>query len=239
MIKNIIFKYKKRLFPSLINSNQLVRFLKNNDISVGQGTIFYDAGSITIDISRPCLLEIGEYCKITGGVTILTHDYSRSVLRRTNGILIGEGKKTTIGNNVFIGMKSIILMGCQIGNNVIIGAGSIVSGKIPDNCVVAGNPARIICSLDEHYKKRIEKSEEEAFEYVSHFKSKYGRIPKVKEMNPFYWLFMERDMAIVKENNISMALGGDNEQEIIDAFLHSKPKYNGYKEFIKAWRNRS
>lgn len=239
MISNLLFRYKQRLFPSLITSNQLTRYLKNSGINVGKGTLFYDAGSITVDISRPCLLEIGEYCKITGGVTILTHDYSRSVLRRTNGIVIGEGRKTTIGNNVFIGMKSIILMGTQIGSNVIIGAGSIVSGAIPDSCVVAGNPARVICSLDDFYEKRIIQSEEEAFNYVTIFKEKYGRIPNIEEMNPFYWLFMERNIENVKKHNISMALGGDNEFEIMDAFLNTKPKYDGYESFINAWRKRN
>ena len=49
-----------------------------------------------------------------------------------------------IGNNVFIGMKSTILKGVHIGNNVIVGAGSVVVKDVPDNCIVAGNPAKII-----------------------------------------------------------------------------------------------
>lgn len=50
-----------------------------------------------------------------------------------------------IANRVWIGSRSIILSGCKsIGNNVIIGAGSVVTHDIPDNVIVAGNPARII-----------------------------------------------------------------------------------------------
>lgn len=50
----------------------------------------------------------------------------------------------TIGDNVYIGAGSLIMNPVNIGNNVIIGAGSVVTKDIPDNAVVAGNPARII-----------------------------------------------------------------------------------------------
>ena len=53
-----------------------------------------------------------------------------------------DGATIEIGDNVFIGMNSIILMGSHIGNNVIIGAGSVVSGNIPDNSVVGGGPSQ-------------------------------------------------------------------------------------------------
>lgn len=52
-----------------------------------------------------------------------------------------------IGNNVFIGMRALILKGVTIGDNVVIGAGSVVTKKIPSNSVYAGIPARRICSL--------------------------------------------------------------------------------------------
>ena len=53
-------------------------------------------------------------------------------------------KPVFIGKNVFIGCNCLILKGTQIGDNTTIGAGSVVSGTIPANCIVAGNPARII-----------------------------------------------------------------------------------------------
>ena len=52
-------------------------------------------------------------------------------------------------------------MGSHIGNNVIIGAGANVNGVIPDNSVVLGNPAKVVCSIDEYVdknKERMEKS---------------------------------------------------------------------------------
>ena len=131
------------------------------------------------------MLEIGEYCKITAGTIILTHDYSRSVIRRVYGEIVGEGRKTIIGDNVFIGMNSIILMGSHIGNNVVIGAGSVVSGIVPDNVVVAGNPARVVCSLDEFYKKRKSQLLPSAVECVNAFYDHYNRYPKIAETGAF------------------------------------------------------
>lgn len=140
----VFMKARLRYFPRFAGKYDMNIVLNASGISVGKGTIFYNPETMQIDRSRPYLLQIGEYCKITSGVTILTHDYSRSVLRRAYGEVVGEGRKTIIGDNVFIGMNSIILMGTHIGNNVIVGAGSVVGGVIPDNVVIAGNPAHII-----------------------------------------------------------------------------------------------
>lgn len=54
-----------------------------------------------------------------------------------------------IGDNCFIGMNSIILKGTTIGNNVVVGAGSVVQGIFPDNCIIAGNPAKIIRQINQ------------------------------------------------------------------------------------------
>ena len=51
---------------------------------------------------------------------------------------------TYIGNNTIIGIRSIILPGVNVGSHVVVGAGSVVTKNVPDYCVVAGNPARII-----------------------------------------------------------------------------------------------
>lgn len=54
----------------------------------------------------------------------------------------------TIGNNVMLGANVNIIGDITIGNNVIIGAGSVVVKDVPDNCVVAGNPAKVIRELN-------------------------------------------------------------------------------------------
>ena len=53
-----------------------------------------------------------------------------------------------IGNNVFIGMNSLILKGVSIGDNSVIGAGSVVTKSIPANCIAAGVPCKVIRQID-------------------------------------------------------------------------------------------
>lgn len=55
-----------------------------------------------------------------------------------------------IGENCFIGCNSIILKGTVLGDGCIVGAGAVVSGKFEDNCVIAGNPARVIKKLEKN-----------------------------------------------------------------------------------------
>ncbi len=229
----LLSRLKQKLFPSLMKSVDMHRILKHASIDVGAHTIFYSPGRTVIDTSRPALLKIGDYCKITSGVVILTHDYSRSVLRRVYGDIVGEGKKTIIGNNVFIGMNSIVLMGSQIGSDVIIGAGSVVSGVIPDRVVVAGNPAKVIRNLDSHYSIMKSRMLDDAETYYFAFIEKYGRKPSVSEMNPFFPLFLCRSKEELMSNNISMRLGGDDEDEVLRDFLASSPRFDGYEEFEK------
>jgi hypothetical protein len=98
---------------------------------------------------------------ITGGVQFVTHDGASWLLRD------GKGRRQRyapieIGNDVFIGASSIILPGVRIGNRVIVAAGSIVNRSIPDNCVVAGVPARFIRTFDEFERRGLEEFHSDA-----------------------------------------------------------------------------
>lgn len=236
-LKIKIMKFKLKYLSKLCSPLYFTDILRKEGIKVGEHTIFYEPFSQTIDRQRSWMLKIGDYCKITKGCTILTHDYSRSVLRRAYHETIGEAGCTSIGDNVFIGMNSTILMGSTIGNNVIIGAGSVVSGKIPDNCVAAGNPAKVIRSLDDHYKLRKDKTLGEARLYANTFHDEYGRYPTVREMGPFYPLFLERSKKIIEENEINIQQNGDDDDEILNDFLRSKGVYENYEDFLKYLMN--
>ena len=211
----------------------MIQYLKLCGIRIGEGCRFYRPSSMNIDVTSPVLLEIGNYVKITSGVVILAHDYSRSVIRRAYGEVIGEARKTIIGDNVFVGMNAIILNGANIGNNVIIGAGSVVSGHVPDNSVVAGNPAKVIMSLEEYYNRRKSNYINEAKNYICMFIDFYKREPVPSEMRAFWPLFMDRDREELKRMKIRTKLGGDNEEDVIRDFLKTEKIYIDLDELIK------
>ena len=230
-MREIIAKLLKKLRRK--TSENILDKLRSKGAKIGKGVILYSPETIDIDDSRPYLLSIGEYTKITKGTIILTHDYSLSVLRRKYGEWIGEGRKTIIGNNCFIGVNSIILMGSHIGDNVIVGAGSVVHGKFPNNVVIAGNPAKIICSLDDYYTKRKIKTKNEAIECARYFKETYGYNPKPYDMNSFKFLFTPRNKIDVDKYGIVFECTGDETLEVIKAFYESKPFWKNFDLFLK------
>ena len=231
-----LMKLKLKYFSRFLPKDYFNRILTFEGFSIGEGTIFYSPNTISIDRERPWMLNIGKYCKITKGCIILTHDYSRSVLRRKFGEIIGEAGETIIGDNVFIGMNSIILMGTKIGDNVIIGAGSVVSGNIPDNVVVAGNPAKIVRSLDKHCEIRKNRTLDEAKIYYRSYKERYGKYPEESFKSPFFSLYTNRDN-VNYENDSRFTCNGDNREEIIRDFRVIEPMFSSYEEFLKFIEN--
>lgn len=101
--------------------------------------------------SEPYLIEIGSNCQITHNVKIFTHGGSH-ILRSEIPTFDTFGK-VKIGDWVYIGTDSLIMPGVTIEDHVLVAAGSVVTKSVPANVVVAGNPAKIICTLEE-YKKR-------------------------------------------------------------------------------------
>jgi acetyltransferase-like isoleucine patch superfamily enzyme len=89
-------------------------------------------------------LEIGDDCLISPRVTILANNYN---YRRMDIPIARQGcssKGVLIGDNVWIGSGACILDGSRIGPGVIVTPNSVVSGKIPANAIVQGNPAKVI-----------------------------------------------------------------------------------------------
>lgn len=110
--------------------------------------------------TEPYLISIGDHVSATF-CHIETHDGGVWVFRDVFPKL-DVLKRVVIGNNVFIGYGSVILPGTVIGNNVVVGARSVVSGRIPDDVVVAGVPAKVIRTLDAYKSKVLEEGFETA-----------------------------------------------------------------------------
>lgn len=120
----------------------------------------------SIDSGHEFLVSMGNNVTLASGCRILTHDGSTKKI-------IGYSRvgRVDIGNDVFIGADAIILPNVKIGSKVVVGAGSIVTKDIPDNSVVAGNPARIICTYDD-YVEKTKKQFEELPKWDTHYSNK-------------------------------------------------------------------
>jgi len=94
--------------------------------------------NLNIDRLYPQGIYIGANTLVASNVTIMAHDHCKRV--RNQPILID----TIIGERCFIAVGAIILPGVVIGNEVVVGAGAVVTKNVPSNCIVAGNPAKII-----------------------------------------------------------------------------------------------
>lgn len=102
-------------------------------------------------------IVIGDNTCIGGNCKILDNDFHPIEYETRNKLLsdvhggesdIVQGREIYIGRNCFIGCNSIILKGSVLGDGCVVGAGAVVSGKFEANSVIAGNPGRVIRTLE-------------------------------------------------------------------------------------------
>lgn len=148
------------LFPFYLIKKSLsllrIQYYKLNSISIGENTFI--SPKAYIDHHKGSNVIIGSNCYITRNVVILNHtDTCRG---GPKGIWLEKGggrisKDVIIGNNVFIGVNSVVLSGVTIGDNVVVGALSLVNKDLPADTVWAGVPVRYISETSQMIEKEL------------------------------------------------------------------------------------
>jgi len=159
-MKNIIERFQDRLLRLLILINSdpfyIAALWRQRGVNIGEGSCIYH--NVVLDDQKG-MITIGKNCVLTG-CTILAHDASTNKLL---GLKYGEPSITqpvTVEDDCFIGYGSIVLMGVRVGRGSIVGAGAVVTRNVPPYSVVAGNPAKVVCTVDELVQKRIQSIKE-------------------------------------------------------------------------------
>jgi len=133
-----------------------IGYARSVGVRMGKNVVIYGMASRMFG-SEPWMITLGDNVYLTAGVMFITHDGGTLILRKEVPDLEWTAP-IVVGNDVYIGVRSIILPGVTIGNRCIIGAGSIVAKSIPDNSVAAGVPCRVIKSTDEYLEQMKAKS---------------------------------------------------------------------------------
>jgi acetyltransferase-like isoleucine patch superfamily enzyme len=127
----------------------VLKTLRQMGMRIGEGCRFY---SLKIG-SEPWLIRLGDQVCVTPDVSFVTHCANTQFQDKYES-LTAFGK-IDIKHHCFIGVGAILLPNVTIGPYSVVGAGSVVSKDVPPNTVVAGNPARVICSIEEYEKKCV------------------------------------------------------------------------------------
>lgn len=132
------------LFPAQLR----LPFYRATGMKIGKGSKI--AATVDVDQSAPELITIGKNVWVTRGVMLLCHQ------RNLNQYEVGKPvmdcelvyKPIVINDGAHIGIGAIIMPGVTIGKGAVIGAGSVVTRDIPDYCVAAGVPAKVIKTFE-------------------------------------------------------------------------------------------
>lgn len=174
----------KARWNRVLPTNELMydRWQKARDLGFGEDSSIYDTSVVMGDIQIGAhvwigpftlleglngRLEIGDYCHISTGVQIVTHDSVESVL--TGGKAPFRKGDVRIGPYTYIGGATLIRHGVTIGHHCVIGAHSFVNRDIPDYAIAFGAPARVVGRvvieddkvLYEYYSKKADEGDAE------------------------------------------------------------------------------
>ena len=199
----------------------------------------YNPDITHIDETDPHLLTIGNHVRITGPVTILTHDCSWSVIKHKYGEICGKQRAVTIGDGVFVGWGATILCGTTVGDHTIIGAQAVVSGRVDSDSVYAGNPAKKIMTLDEFYAKRKEKQLAEAVAYANAYYARFGKEVPAEKLDEYFFLFSTRKDSELYHYKIGLMGDEAKTLEMLDSTQSQFDSSESFLAYCKSCRQSS
>ena len=147
-------QYVPNLIWKMMNNGMKIKILKRKGLVIGSKCEILNGCEFG---SEPYLVRIGNNVRLASGARIVTHDGGCWVLRNLYPELSAADRfgRVEIGDNCHIGMNAVIMPGVTIGRNCIVGACAVVTHDVPDNTVVAGVPARRLCSIVEYKNKHL------------------------------------------------------------------------------------
>lgn len=125
----------------------VIATLRKMGVQIGERCRIY-----AIDFgSEPYLIKLGDHVLVSNDVTFINHGLNWPFQDKYDSLT--SFGKIEVKDNCQIGVRVTILPNVTIGPNSIVGACSVVTKDVPPNTVVAGTPARVICTLDEYEEK--------------------------------------------------------------------------------------
>lgn len=143
-------------FRMLFASLYPVAYAKNLGVRMNGHVVIYGS-SYGMFSAEPYLVTLGDNVYISVGASFVCHDGATLPFRKIDPTL-DVAAEIKVGNDVFIGAGAVLLPVVSIGNNCIVGAHAIVTRDVPDGCIVAGSPARIVGSWSAYLEKARRKS---------------------------------------------------------------------------------
>jgi maltose O-acetyltransferase len=153
--KRVYNQVLRQLLPQMHKSAYIIGPITVDygfNIHIGQNA-FLNSNCTLLDVAP---IHIGNNTMVGPNVDFYTASHGVDFMKRREGYTIG--KEIIIGDDVWIGGKSVILPGVRIGNRSIIGAGSVVTKDVPDDVFVAGNPAvvkKILVNNEGDYDQNV------------------------------------------------------------------------------------
>ncbi len=151
-LSGVVFALAARLKRRFEEIRRERRWARLRELGMGIGERVLLPDSTFIDVSHCFLISIGDDCGFGPECLILAHDAQMDEF--LDAARIG---RVLIHPSCHIGARTIILPGVEIGPRTIVGAGSVISRSLPANTVCVGNPAKVVCTLEEYLGKHRER----------------------------------------------------------------------------------